>query len=566
MLLPALRIGPYELLERIGVGGMAEVFRARQTGADGFERFVAIKRILPGIAADHDFVEMFIDEAKIAVQLSHPNIAQIYDLGMEDGVYFIAQEYVHGRDMGAIVERQKAAGVPLPIPFVVHIGMKVCEALQHAHTAVGPGGQPLRIIHRDVSPSNVLVSYEGAVKVIDFGLAKAQGRLATTQVGVVKGKLAYLSPEQAKGRPIDSRSDLFSLGTCMFEWLTGQRLFLRANDVDTVMAIQRAEVPPLRALRPEVPPKLQAIVLKALAPDPDRRYPAAAEMAEELLAFSYEARMSTRRATLGDYVQTLFPEDFTQDWAEPTDPRPRRDTVPSSPTVDVDLLPTADLDLLAPEPDSARPSWTTREDDEPRTTPLDRDAAATSLPGPIAGDRVTRELLPLESVGARAATGNIDDIDDIDDIDEESFEALPPDAHAFDDDFEPTRTHLPRGSTREILTRTDVRFDDATADLRREAVELAQHMDGFEDVTAPGGELGRSMLSAFDEDEKTAAISEEVLREALEKARTPTDAAPGDDEAGQAAPPEDAFDISDETRLEPLAGDDTNPEFDLNDS
>ncbi len=321
--------GPYELLERIGMGGMAEVFLARQRGEEGFERLVAIKRILSQVSEDEDFVRMFVDEAKIAVQLSHPNIAQIYDLGREGESYFIAQEYVHGRDMGAVGERQAAAGTPLPIPFVLFVATKVCEALAHAHEAHGAGGRPLNLIHRDVSPSNVLVSFEGAVKVIDFGLAKAAGRLVTTQAGVVKGKLAYLSSEQARGLHIDSRSDLFSLGVCMFEWLTGQRLFARRNDIETVLAVQKAEVPPLRAIRGDVPPVLQQIVLHALAPDPDRRFQSAQEMHDALLSFTYDTRSVMKRRAVGEYVRTLFP-DVRLDEPFPRDDGPR-DTRPVRP-------------------------------------------------------------------------------------------------------------------------------------------------------------------------------------------------------------------------------------------
>jgi serine/threonine protein kinase len=328
---PASRsFGPYELLERIGMGGMAEVFLARQRGEEGFERLVAIKRILPQVAEDDDFVRMFVDEAKIAVQLSHPNIAQIYDLGREGDTFFIAQEYVHGRDMGAVVERQLQATTPLPIPFVLYVATKVCEALAHAHEAHGAGGRPLNLIHRDVSPSNVLVSFEGGVKVIDFGLAKAAGRLVTTQAGVVKGKLAYLSSEQARGLEIDSRSDLFSLGVCMFEWLTGQRLFARHNDIETVVAVQKAEVPPLRAIRGDVPPVLQQIVLHALAPDPDRRFQSAQEMHDALLSFSYDTRLTMKRKAVGEYVRALFP-DAVLDEPVPMDDDVPRDTRPARP-------------------------------------------------------------------------------------------------------------------------------------------------------------------------------------------------------------------------------------------
>jgi serine/threonine protein kinase len=303
------QIGPYELLERIGIGGMAEVFKARHSGAQGFERMVAVKRILPNIAADPDFVRMFIDEAKIAVQLQHPNIAQIYDLGRDGGELFIALEYIEGRDMKAVAKRQKTMGRHLPLSFVVYTVVKICEALQHAHFARGSTGEPLRFIHRDISPQNILVSHEGAVKVIDFGLAKAQGRLVTTQAGVVKGKLAYLSAEQARGESIDYRSDIFSLGTCFYEWLTGERLFLRNNDADTVVAVQRAMVPPLRAVRPELPMQLQMIVRRALEADPALRYQSAAEMQEALMSFAVDAGMPVRRRSASKHMLLLFPED-----------------------------------------------------------------------------------------------------------------------------------------------------------------------------------------------------------------------------------------------------------------
>jgi serine/threonine protein kinase len=322
---------------------MAEVFLARQRGEEGFERLVAIKRILPQVAEDDDFVRMFVDEAKIAVQLSHPNIAQIYDLGREGDTFFIAQEYVHGRDMGAVVDRQAQAATPLPIPFVLYVATKVCEALAHAHEAHGAGGRPLNLIHRDVSPSNVLVSFEGGVKVIDFGLAKAAGRLVTTQAGVVKGKLAYLSSEQARGLEIDSRSDLFSLGVCMFEWLTGQRLFARRNDIETVMAVQKAAVPPLRAIRGDVPPVLQQIVLHALAPDPDRRFQSAQEMHDALLSFAYDTRLTMKRKAVGEYVRALFP-DAVLDEPVPMDDDVPRDTRPARAIEEARRQPTSTFD------------------------------------------------------------------------------------------------------------------------------------------------------------------------------------------------------------------------------
>lgn len=487
-----VRIGQYELLERIGIGGMAEVFRARQTGEEGFERFVAIKRILPGIAADVDFVKMFIDEAKIAVQLSHPNIAQIYDLGREDETYFIAQELVHGRDMGTITKRQQATDDHLPIDFVIHVSMKICEALQHAHTAHGTMGRPLNIIHRDVSPSNVLVSFEGAVKVIDFGLAKAVGRLVTTQSGVVKGKLAYLSAEQARGQAIDHRSDIFSLGTCMFEWLTGQRLFLRKNDPDTVIAVQQAVVPPLRAIRPDVPAELQAIVKQALQPDPNRRFQSAMELHDALLAWAYDTRSVMRRGAIGQYVRSLFPEEGEEDetFTGQTGDLPRTDTLPS---VEVLMRTEHAPDEGSVTVDRKRPS--TDEEIEDVTSDFLRDH--------VLDDDESEVEIDVDL-----------DVDEVPVVDDEDL----------------STTHSGRRGRREMDTEppgAPVEFDDETGNFQQQAAQLAQSMDDFEDTTAPGksrrkriaeqiAPSGTSMDMIFEEE--TRSIDPAELDDALDRA------------------------------------------------
>lgn len=491
-----MRIGQYELLERIGIGGMAEVFRARQTGEEGFERFVAIKRILPGIAADGDFVKMFIDEAKIAVQLSHPNIAQIYDLGRQDETYYIAQELVHGKDMGAIVKRQEASDAKLPIQFVLHVGMKICEALQHAHTAHGTMGRPLNIIHRDVSPSNILVSYEGAVKVIDFGLAKAVGRLVTTQSGIVKGKLAYLSAEQARGEDIDHRSDIFSLGTCMFEWLTGQRLFLRKNDPDTVVAVQQAVVPPLRAIRPDVPNELQSIVKHALEPDPNRRFQSAMELHDALLSYAYDTRSVMRRGAVGEYVRALFPEEDPEDqtFTGQTGDLPRTDTVPS---VEV---------LMRTEHAPAESSVT-----------MDRSRSSDDIED-VTSDFMRDHILDDD-----------DDIVSSMDIEVDDLEEVP----VVEDDERLVTTHSGHRARERVDTHeTDkpppaLEFDDQTGDFQQEAEALADVMDDFEDTTAPGKSrrkkiaeriagTGTSTDMIFEED--TRSIDPAELDAALEQA------------------------------------------------
>ena len=254
------KFGKYLLVERIGVGGMAEVFKAKIFGAEGFERLVAIKRILPHLVEDDDFVKMFIDEAKIAVRLQHPNIVTIHDLGKAEGTLYIAMEFVAGKDLRALYDYEKERAGRTPIGIACHVVMKMCEALHHAHFATGPRGEPLQVIHRDVSPQNVLLGFDGEVKVADFGLAKARGRMVQTQAGVVKGKLAYMSPEQLRGEEIDHRVDVFGLGIVLFELLSGERLFLGPSDMETLRRVYEAKVPPMQPLNPEVPPELEAIV------------------------------------------------------------------------------------------------------------------------------------------------------------------------------------------------------------------------------------------------------------------------------------------------------------------
>ncbi len=307
------RFGRYDLLEPIAKGGMAEVFKARARDDVGFERIVAVKRILPNLAADEEFVSMFVDEAKIAVQLTHASIAQIFDLGRVDDHYYIALEYIHGRDLRAITTAERARGGAVPINVACFIIMKVAEALDYAHRAAGRDGQPLNVIHRDVSPQNVIVSFDGDVKVIDFGLAKAAGRATQTQAGILKGKLAYLSPEQAQGDRIDWRSDLFALGILLFELLTGQRLFLRDNDLDTVLAVRNGEVPDPRSIAGDISDELAATVLKALNHDRNARFQRGRDLAEALEAYLYSSGEPMTRRKVGEYLTELFPEAFMKE-------------------------------------------------------------------------------------------------------------------------------------------------------------------------------------------------------------------------------------------------------------
>ena len=300
------RIGPYQVLERISAGGMAEVYRAKQTGADNFEKPVAIKRILPHIARDPNFIAMFQAEAKLAVQLQHGNICQIYQLGRHEDSFYIALEYVDGRDVGAILDLHQKQGKPIPLPQACYIIRRVCEGLDYAHNKKSSQGEPLNIIHRDISPPNLLISYEGEIKLIDFGLAKAVGSSVQTQAGIIKGKLAYMSPEQVRGATLDLRSDVFAVGIVFFELLTARRLFRRDSDLETFDAVRQCRVPRPSEINPDIPKALEEILLTALARDIDKRYQSAGAMNEAIQDFALSSRNTFRGDQLGEWMRRLF--------------------------------------------------------------------------------------------------------------------------------------------------------------------------------------------------------------------------------------------------------------------
>ena len=277
--------GKYLLLERISVGGMAEVFKAKYFGEEGFEKILAIKRILPSMAEDEQFITMFIDEAKIAGDLAHPNIGQIYELGQIDNGHFIAMEYIWGKDVLQIQNRFRRLRNKMPQAMAAFIASRVCEGLDYAHRKTDAIDKPMHIIHRDVSPQNILVSYSGEIKIIDFGIAKARSRSSKTQAGVLKGKFGYMSPEQVRGLPLDQRSDIFSIGTLLFEMTTGERLFTGETDFATLDKVRNAEVPVPSEVNTDIPEKMDQIILKALSRNPDNRYQWASDMQEDLVAY-----------------------------------------------------------------------------------------------------------------------------------------------------------------------------------------------------------------------------------------------------------------------------------------
>ncbi|MBI3181006.1 MAG: protein kinase [Myxococcales bacterium] len=305
--------GKYLLLDRINIGGMAEVWRGKTFGAGGFERLVAIKRILPNIAEDEEFISMFLDEAKITVQLAHANIAQVYDLNHIGTNYYIAMEYISGKDMRAIFDRCRKKGEPAPVPLTCYVLSKVCEGLDYAHRKKDNMGRDMNIVHRDVSPQNALISYEGEVKVIDFGIAKAAGKATKTQAGILKGKFGYMSPEQIRGLPLDRRSDVFSVGICLYEMLTGERLFVGDSDFSVLEKVRKAEVLPPSTYNRRVPEPLEKIVLKALAKDVDERYQYANEVADDLQRFLITSDSIFSRKDLMQYMKSTFAEDVERE-------------------------------------------------------------------------------------------------------------------------------------------------------------------------------------------------------------------------------------------------------------
>ena len=303
--LPA-RIGRYEILRRLAQGGMAEVFLGRVVGTGGYQKLVAIKRILPHLAEDKSFVGMFIDEARISAGLSHSNIAQIFDFGQAGSSFFIAIEHVRGVNLRAILNGFRKRDKVPPPAMVATIMARVASALDYAHAKKDDNGRPLRIIHRDVSPSNVLVSFEGEVKLIDFGIAKAVKRTQETAVGTLKGKSSYMSPEQVTGQPVDHRSDIFSFGTVLFELLTGEHPFRATDELITLDRIREAKPVRPRELVPAVAPELEAICLRALSKNPGERHATAGEMEQQLDHFCQEHPLSRRE--LSAWVKRAFRE------------------------------------------------------------------------------------------------------------------------------------------------------------------------------------------------------------------------------------------------------------------
>jgi eukaryotic-like serine/threonine-protein kinase len=361
----ALEFGRYQLLKKIASGGMGQVFLARQGGAHDFEKLLVIKRILPNLLEDEEFFTMFFDEARIAARLNHPNIVQIFDLGEVQGSHYLAMEYVPGEDVRRLEKFLRGKDQTIPVGAACRIVADAAAGLDYAHKARDAQGKPLGLVHRDVSPQNVLVGFDGGVKLIDFGVAKAAGKAQQTATGILKGKYAYMSPEQADGQEIDPRSDVFALGIVFWEILTGRRLFKGDNDVMTMRLVRDCSVPPPSKLKPALPPGLDAIVLKALQKDLKLRYQDAMAFRLAIEDFAVSHHVPASSAHLVAFLATHYAD---------------RIALEQDPASLDQLTPNTDLEGIASSPS------------HPTANPADRQAQKTPThskraPAPEAAER-----------------------------------------------------------------------------------------------------------------------------------------------------------------------------------
>ena len=311
-------LGKYEVVRKLAMGGMAEIYLCRLSGTAGFEKLTVVKRILPTVANDPTFVQMFLDEARLAATLQHPNIADVYEVGDHEGAPFFAMEFIHGQDVRSIRLASRARGETVPLAIALAIVHGTASALDYAHDRTGSDGKNLGLVHRDVSTSNILVSYEGSVKLIDFGIARAASRSHQTQTGTLKGKIPYMSPEQCRGQPMDRRSDLWSLGVLMYELTVGRRPFRGENDFAIMDQIVHHETPKPSAAMRDYPPELEAIVMKLLERKLEARYQTAEQMLHDLDPFLAQHRLWVSPKPMSRYMRTVFADQVSA-WDQATE-------------------------------------------------------------------------------------------------------------------------------------------------------------------------------------------------------------------------------------------------------
>ncbi len=377
----ARSLGRYDIVQRLGHGGMATVYLARATGNAGFEKLVAIKVIHPHLAAEPEFVEMFLEEARIAAKIQSPHVAGLLDLGHESGLHYMVMEYIDGETLSGLIRQLRPRNDRLPLAVVLQILIDACQGLTAVHDLRDADGQPYGLVHRDMSPQNLMISFDGWTKIVDFGLVKATGK-RHTQTGHLRGKLAYMSPEQARGKPLTASADLFALGVVLWELLTGKRLFAGDSDAETLERVVRCELPPLRSLRDDLPPDIEPILRRALARDPADRYPSADAMLADLQRSLHDhLGPEDPRKQLAAIMRQYFEEQHKyriaalRGAARSSASRPHMRLVPRPPSTAHPAL-----EQTAPDP----PPRPVLEDDEPR--PLEQSGLTPSAPRrPVSG-------------------------------------------------------------------------------------------------------------------------------------------------------------------------------------
>ncbi|WAM29021.1 serine/threonine protein kinase [Myxococcus sp. NMCA1] len=307
--------GKYQLLKKLATGGMAEVWLARQTGIEGFHKNLVVKRILPHLAEDREFVEMFRNEALIAARFNHPNIAQVYEFGEANGTYYIAMEFIHGEDLGRVMRKAAGTGQWVARPLAIRIVAAACEGLHYAHSRTDDAGRPLRVVHRDISPQNILISFDGSVKLVDFGIAKAADQASLTKSGAIKGKFAYMAPEQAAGKPLDGRADIFAIGLVLYELLTGVRPLKRDSELATLQAAMECAIAAPSQVA-DVPEEMDPVVMRAIAKNADDRYREARQFQMALEEILVGQRWVAGSVQISELMETLFADRLAEEKAQ----------------------------------------------------------------------------------------------------------------------------------------------------------------------------------------------------------------------------------------------------------
>ncbi|NPC86997.1 protein kinase, partial [Pyxidicoccus fallax] len=307
--------GKYQLLKKLATGGMAEVWLARQMGIEGFQKNLVVKRILPHLAEDREFVEMFRNEALIAARFNHPNIAQVYEFGEANGTYYIAMEFIHGEDLGRVMRKAASTGQWIARPLAIRIVAAACEGLHYAHSRTDDAGRPLRVVHRDISPQNILISFDGSVKLVDFGIAKAADQASLTKSGAIKGKFAYMAPEQAAGKPLDGRADIFAIGLVLYELLTGHRPLKRDSELATLQAAMECAIDPPSQVA-DVPEDMDPVVMRAIAKNADDRYRDARQFQMALEEILVGQRWVAGSVQISELMETLFADRLAEEKAQ----------------------------------------------------------------------------------------------------------------------------------------------------------------------------------------------------------------------------------------------------------